>query len=152
MSLPPSRCLHAHVQCCHGLLLLAHRMQMMYQPQLMPPLLHVPSHVLGSLVQPGWQMEPAHRCPLPGRPRVRRRGADVGLYPAPVLSALGAGRSIRPRAVPLIPMEPLLSHAMETSTSSHHCYFHTHSGYEQAVPEKISISVALGSLRYDCSH
>lgn len=46
-----------------------------------------------------------------------------GAFLSPVLSALGAGKSISPQAVPLITMEPLLSHTMETSTSSHHCCF-----------------------------
>lgn len=82
MSLPPSCCLHTHGQCHHRLLLLPHGMQILYQPQLIAPLLHAPSHMLDSPAQPRWQMEPAHGSPLPGRCRVGRHGVDMGLSSA----------------------------------------------------------------------
>ena len=81
-------------------------------------------------------------------------GADMGLYAAPVLSAVGMGGSISPQAVPLIPMGPLHSHTMKASTSSHHCYYISTPvlSMNKHLLGKNRISVALGLSTLDCSH
>lgn len=68
-------------------------------------------------------------------------GADVGLYSAPVLSAMGQeGVSTSPQAVPLILIGPWDPHPHGTPLAHNECinnfppfllYFHAHSEYEQ---------------------
>lgn len=119
----------------------------------MAPLLHAPSDVLGSPEQPGWQMEPVHRSPLPGRPRVGRHGVDTGLSSALCSLPWEQERALAHRLCLSSPW----NHSSHTQWRHQHIspllfYFHTHSGYEQAMPDKISISVVLRFSTFDCSH
>jgi len=136
------------------LLLLAGETQRPWHPQLPPPLLRLPSDVVHSPTQPGRQTEPAQgSSPLPGRctdPQQGRRG----VYSAPVLSAVGMGGSVSPQAVPVVPMGPLLLHAIKASTSSHHCYYistHLMSIKKQLLGKKHYLSCS-GALNTVCNH
>lgn len=71
-----------------------------------------------------WVAEGA--CPRISSARETQSGqmwGRPGALVSPALSALGAGRSTSPQAVPLITMEPPFSLTMKASTSSYHCYF-----------------------------
>lgn len=74
LQLPPRLCaVLPQAAATHVMLALAGGMQMLQQPWLMPPFLHVPLDVLCSSVQPGQQTEPAEGSPAP--PGRCRRGA-----------------------------------------------------------------------------
>lgn len=81
--------------------LLAGGMQMLCQPQLSSLLLRVPLDVLRSL---GGRWSLPRDLLLCQGDAQAQNGADVGLFSAPVLSAMGKGGSISPQAVPVIPM------------------------------------------------